>query len=380
MRFGWSDEQLQLTDMLHRFVADEHDFDHRRRRLRTADGSRTWSQLAELGLMALPFPEEMGGLSGSMLDIALVLEGLGRGLVIEPYVPTVILAGGVLRRVALTEQIGDVIANIADGKLRAAFAHGEAEGRYCRSYCATRAKEYGDAWRIDGQKSMVFGADEADLLIVLARSGGNVCDESGLNLFIIDRNAPGLSFRPVRNIDGSGAAEVVLDGVSVPAAARIDNGANTFTILNAVLDDACVAACAEMCGGATMLNTKTLAYLQERKAFGQELAGFQVLQHRLVDMKVAQEQCSAITLKAAQAIAEGHSAAAHTVAAAKHLVSEEARMIAKEAVQLHGAIGVTDELDISHYFRRIAVLANAFGDADHHLGRYAARQHPREAV
>ena len=380
MRFGWTDEQMQLMDMLRRFVGERHDFERRRARLESGDGRKIWSELAELGVLALPFPEECGGIGGTMLDLVIVCEAFGRGLVVEPFIASVVLAGGILRRLPASSDASGEIEAIAAGGRRLALANLEAAGRYNPAWCECRATGDGTGWKIEGRKSMILGGDEADRFVVLARVHGSTDDTAGLGLFMVDANAPDISVRTVRNIDGSGAAELEMRGVHVPLEARLDNGDDAFTLLRAGLDDATIAACAQMCGAVAALNAKTLEYLQERKAFGQSLAQFQAIQHRLVDMKVAEEQCAAITLKAAQSLAEGRASAAHTVAAAKHLVSEEAREVAKHAVQLHGAIGVTDELDISHYFRRIVVLASALGDADYHLARYAARPIEQEAA
>jgi alkylation response protein AidB-like acyl-CoA dehydrogenase len=370
MRFGWNEEQSQFADMLGKFIDNQHDFDRRRERLASGDGSAIWQELAELGVMAVPFSPEHGGIGGNLLDCVLVAEALGSGLVIEPWVATVLLGGGLIRRSARASDFGTVIAAVAAGDVRLSLAWTEPGSRHNPFWCEATAVADAQGWRLEGSKSMVFGGDEADQIIVLARTDGEVGDGDGLGLFLVDANAPGLSRRPVRNIDGSGAAELVLQAVSVPATARLDDGSDAPALLLAALDDATVSVCAEMCGALVALNRKTLDYLQQRKAFGQEIAKFQVVQHRLVDMRVAQEQCVAITLKAAQALAEAKPGARRWVHAAKHLVSEEAREIAKHAVQLHGAIGVSDELDISHYFRRIIVLAGALGDADHHLGRF----------
>ena len=372
MRFGWTDEQKQLRDMLQRFATERHDFDRRRERLASNDGAAIWAELAELGLMALPLPEEAGGIAGSMLDLVIVAEALGRGLLVEPYAPTIVLGAGILTRANLGDRREAMIEAVAAGERKLAFAYGEPRMRYAPERCTLATSRDGADWILNGKKAMVLGGDQADILIVLAREAGEPGDEDGLALFLVDADAIGLSTRRFNCIDGTGAAELLLENVRVASTDRIDDGSNALRLTRSVLNDAAVFACAEMCGAAASLNEKTLAYLQQRKAFGQEIVMFQSVQHRLVDMKVSEEQCVAITLKAAQALAEGHSGAAQSVAAAKHLVSEEAREIAKHAVQLHGAIGVTDELDISHYFRRIAVLAGAYGDVDHHLDRFTA--------
>jgi alkylation response protein AidB-like acyl-CoA dehydrogenase len=370
MRFGWSDNQRQLQDMVRRFVAERHDFDTRKARIAAGDGSAIWDALGELGLMALPFAEEDGGLNGGMLDMVLVMEAFGRGLIVEPYVPTVLLAGGLLRRASRTDRISALLASIAEGRHRLAFAWSEAASRYNAHWVECRTTRTATGWVLDGAKAMVPGGDEAQSFIILARTDGDAGDRDGLALFLIAGDAPGLSLRPIRNVDGTSAAEITLSAVACASEDRIDRDGEALSMVETVLADAAVASCAEMIGAITALNEKTAAYVRERKAFGQPIIQFQAIQHRLVDMLVSQEQAIAITLKAAESLDKDRPDALRTVSAAKHLVSEEARAVAKASVQMHGAIGTTDESDVSHYFRRIYALATQYGDADHHMRRY----------
>jgi len=372
MRFEWSDEQRQLQEMVRRLVAERHDFEARRRRIRDGDGGAMWSALAELGLLGLPFAETDGGIAGSMLDMALVMEAFGRGLVVEPYLSTVVLAGGILRRLPASARRDEWIARIIAGELRVALAHAESAGRYNPVWCETTARKVDGGFRIDGAKAMVAGGERADLLLVLARSDGAAGDEAGLDLFAVPRGAPGLHARPVRNIDGTGAAELAFADLRVAATDRLGPDGQAAAILRPALAEATVAACAQAVGAMAAVNEKTLRYALERKAFGQEIARFQAVQHKLVDMRVSEEQASAIMLKAAQALALGRADAPATVAAAKYLVNEEGRAIARQAVQLHGAIGITDELDISHYFRSIFAISLQLGDSNEQLSQYIA--------
>lgn len=370
MRFGWSDDQRQLQDMVRRFVAERHDFEVRKARIAANDGGAIWQAISELGLTALPFPEADGGLNGGALDMALVMEAFGRGLVVEPFVPTVLLAGGLLRRAPRTYRITALLAGIIEGRHKLAFAWSEAASRYNPQRVACRAARAADGWVLDGTKTMIPGGDEAEFFVVLARTDGNAGDADGLALFLLPADAPGLSRRPIRNVDGTGAAEITLSGVALASGDRIDSEGDASAMVETVLADATIASCAELIGAMAALNEKTLTYVRERKAFGQPVIQFQALQHRLVDMHISQEQATAITLKAAESLDKGRPDAWRTISAAKHLVSEEARTVAKLAVQMHGAIGTTDEFDVSHYFRRIYALATQFGDADYHMRRY----------
>lgn len=370
MRFAWDEQQQMLRDTVQRFVADKNDFETRRTRIARGSAPELWSELAELGILAVPFDEEDGGLGGGALEVAIVMEAFGRGLMTEPYVPSVLLGGGILRHAGNPQQREEWTASLVAGETRLAFGFAEPESRYNLAQVATRAAARGEGYIVSGTKSVVLGAQHADHCFVTARTSGEIGDEDGVSILLVPLNAPGVTLRPYLCMDGMPAAELSLSEVELGPEALFGELGKGHEIAARVIDEATVAICAEAVGCITALNEKCLQYAQTRKAFGQPIVEFQAIQHRLVDMRLAAEMASAITLKAASSLASGSADATRAVAACKAQVGEEAMFIAKAAVQLHGAIGTTEELDIGHYFRRIMAVQSTFGNADHHTQRY----------
>jgi len=371
MNFNYTEEQLALQDTLRRFIAKDYAFEHRRATAESADGfdRSAWKTFADFGILALPFPEDFGGISehgGTAVDTMLVMEMLGRGLALEPYMSTVVLCGGLIRDAGGAAQKEALLPAIAGGELMLALAHDEPGGRYEIDRVATTATPTDGGWQLDGAKVVVLGAPSADKLIVSARDG------KGLSLFLVDAKAAGVSMRTYPTQDGARAADVKLAKVAVGADALIGTAGNALPAIERAIDYANAALCAEAVGIMSALNEVTLEYLKTRKQFGVPIGNFQALQHRMADMVIATEQArSMATLAAVRADSPDAAERSRAVAAARAYIGTQARFVGQQAVQLHGGMGVVDELNVSHYFKRLTMIGLTFGDVDFHLGRFS---------
>ncbi len=371
MDFNYTEEQLALQDTLRRFIAKDYGFEHRRALAKSADGfdRSAWKTFADFGILALPFPEDFGGISehgGNAVDTMLVMEMLGRGLALEPYVSTVVLCGGLIRDAGSAAQKKALLPAIAGGELMLALAHFEPGARYELDHVATTATAAGSGWRLDGAKAVVLGGPSADKLIVSARAG------KGLSLFLVDAKASGVTLRAYPTQDGARAADVKLAGVKVGADALLGTAGAALPVIERALDYANAALCAEAVGIMSALNEVTLEYLKTRKQFGVPIGKFQALQHRMADMVIATEQArSMATLAAVRVDSRDAAERSRSVAAAKAYVTQSARLVGQQAVQLHGGMGVVDELNVAHYFKRLTMIGLTFGDADYHLGKFS---------
>ena len=374
MDFRISEEQTALQDSLKRYLAKDYSFEKRRELLRAPEGfSRdAWRQYAEFGVLALPFPEDAGGLGGSAVDTMVVMEAFGPALVLEPYLATVVLAGGLVRDAGSGGQKQSLLPAVAEGRLLLAFAHGEPGVRYDLDHVATTARADGEGWVLDGAKAVVLHGAAADRLIVSARSAGGARDAKGISLFIVERDAPGVSVRGYPTQDGSPAADIVLESVRVPKDALLGARDQALPAIERAVDYANAALCAEAVGIMAALNAATLEYLKTRKQFGVPIGKFQALQHRMVDMTIAAEQArSMMYLAAVRADSADAGERRRALAAAKAFIGQAARFVGQQAVQLHGGMGVTDELIVSHWFKRLTAIDLTFGDADHQLARFS---------
>lgn len=373
MDFDLTDEQRQLADSVGKLLADDYSFDKRKGYLKQAGGSAAlWQSYADLGLLGLPFDEADGGFGGGPTELMLVMEALGRSLVIEPYLPTVVLGGTAIRVAGSAEQRKRILPKLVEGGLKLAFAHGEAEARYDLSDVTTTARPSGSGWVIDGAKSVVQGGSVADLLIVSARMSGARDDPDGISLFIIAADAKGVSRKSYRLRDGTDAADIVLSGVEVPAGDLLGKPGEGFTVVQRVTEAGIAAVAAEAVGAMEVIQAMTLDYLKTRKQFGRAIGQFQALQHRAADMLIALEQGRSMAMLATMApgIADKVERA-RNLAMAKAGIGRAARFVSQNAIQLHGGIGMTDEYAVGHYFRRLMVIEHCFGDTDHHLATVA---------
>jgi pimeloyl-CoA dehydrogenase small subunit len=368
MDFDLTDEQRLLKDSVDRLIADQYQFEQRKKYLAEPNGwsAAVWSRYAEIGLLGLPFPEAQGGFGGGAVETMIVMEAFGRGLVLEPYFPTVILGGGLLRRAGTDAQRAALVPAVVSGTLKLAFAHIERHSRYDLADVATTARKDGDGYVLNGAKSVVLHGDCADRIFVTARTGGSQRDRGGVGLFLVDASASGVQRRFYPTQDGLRAAELTLTNLRVPADAVF--GADCLPAIEHAVDEAIAALCAEAVGTMQAMHETTLEYLKTRQQFGRPIGSFQVLQHRSVDMLVALEQARSMAMFAA--VMAGDTDATErrrAIAAAKVQIGRSGRHIGQEAIQLHGGIGMTMEYKVGHYFKRMTMIDQMFGDADAHL-------------
>lgn len=367
MDFDLTEEQTMLKDALDRLLKDAYGFEQRRKYMAEPAGysADMWNAYAEMGLMALPFAEEDGGLAGTPVETMIVMESLGRVLALEPYFATVVLGGGALRAAASSDQKAELIPQIAEGSLKLALAHTERNSRYDLNHVETKAAKDGDGWRLTGQKSVVLHGEAADKIVVVARTAGDIRDENGIGLFIIDANGEGVARRGYVTQDGSRAAEIRLEHARGEALGDPEAG---LPALRSVVDGALAALAAESVGVMSAMHELTLDYLKVRKQFGTPIGAFQVLQHKAVDMYVAIEQARSITLYATMmADSDDTDARAQAMHAAKAEIGRGGRFVGENAIQLHGGVGMTMEYAVGHYFKRMTMIDTQFGDGDFHL-------------
>jgi alkylation response protein AidB-like acyl-CoA dehydrogenase len=370
--FNYSNEQIALQETLRRFISRDYGFERRRELARSDLGfsAEAWAQYAELGLLSLSFPEEFGGLGGNAVDIMLVMEQIGRGLLLEPFLSSVVICGGLICDAGSDSLKANLLPRIGRGELKLALACYEAAGRYDLSRLACTAVRNGGGWRLSGQKIVVLDAPSADYFLVSARGGGDA--ESAGSLFLVERGTAGLSLRSYPTQSGHRAADLRLDDVVVGADALIGAPGGGLAMVERAVDKGIAALCAESVGIIAALNETTLNYLKTRKQFGVPIGKFQALQHRMADMFIAAEQSRSMAVNAAvYADSEDVAVRRRAVSGAKAYIGRAARLVGQEAVQMHGAMGVVDDVIVSHYFKRLTMIDMSFGDVDHHLARFS---------
>lgn len=371
MDFSFTEEQSMLRDTVASYLADHYSFDQRRAMLAKEPhwSPAIWKAFAEeLGILGAPFSEELGGLGGGPIENMIVMEELGKALVVEPYMGTVVIGGGFLKHSG-NAHAAELIGKIIAGEAIFAFAYAEPQGRYNLADLKTTAKKDGGSYVLNGHKAVVIGAPYATHLIVTARTGGGQRDAQGVSVFIVPKDAAGVTTRDYPTVDGFRASEVTLENVKVAADALLGPEGNGLPLVEKVVDEAIAATCAEACGVLRKLHEGTLEYTKQRKQFGQPISAFQVLQHRMVDMFIQVEQSISMTYMATIKLTdEGERAKA--AAAAKVQIGKACKFVGQNAIQLHGGMGMTDEMAIGHYFKRATMIESAFGSTDHHLARY----------
>jgi len=373
MDFAFTEEQTLLRNSVQRYLADNYKYEDWRKFTRGDAGRdpKHWAQFAELGLFAAALPEEHGGLGGGALETMVVMEEFGRTLVVEPYVPTVVIGGGALKYGGNDAQKAEWLPKIASGETMMAFAFAEPSGRYNLADLSTTAKKQGGNYVLSGQKAVVIGAPWADQLIVTARTGGGRRDEKGVSVFLVDKKTRGVSLRDYPTMDGSRASEITFENVEVPADRLIGEADGGLALIERVTDEAIAATCAEATGAMKVLVDATVEYSKTRKQFGVPIGKFQVLQHRMVDMFVNYEQAISMTLMVTLKLDESAAERKRAASAAKVQIGNSGRFVGQGAVQVHGGMGMTDELNVGHYFKRLTMIDTLYGSVDHHLKRYA---------
>ena len=375
MNFELSEEQQLLQDSVARFVQDNYALENRTKLVASKTGFSEdhWKTMAELGWFALPFAEAQGGFGGNQIDTMVVMEQIGKGLVLEPFFASVVLGGGVLKRAGSEAQIAELVPGLIDGSKQLTLAYAEEQARFDLHDVTTTARADGDGFVLNGHKSMVANAETASHIIVSARTSGGQIDENGISLFVVAADAEDVTLKNFPTVDGLRASEVTFKDVKLGADSLIGELDGGFSVLNAVANDAILALCAEAVGCMEVLYKDTVAYTQEREQFDHPLSDFQVLQHRMVEMFMEYEQCRSLLFRATLEAAQGDSEEAQRcVHALKHMVGKMGIFIGESAVQLHGGMGMTEELRIGHYFKRLLVIDAQFGNADYHLHRFAA--------
>ncbi len=370
MDFSFTEEQTLLKDSFQRFLQDAYGFEDYRKIIETEQGysADTWAQMGDLQWQGLPFSDADGGLGYGHIELLLLAEEMGRGLCVEPYMANVVLAGQTIAKLASAEQKSALLPGLMDGSRQISLAHAELGGRYQALWCETSASEQGDSWTLKGHKSMVLNAPNADQFLVVARISGATDEATGLGVFLIDKDASGVSLKANKVLGGGVAGELSLNNV---AAQRL--GGEAGEVIEDVLDLATAYSCADAYGAMQALLAKTAEYSKTRKQFGMPLGAFQVLQHRMVDMFIEVQQSQSMILMVMLRLSDSDRAARQkAVAACKAYMHKASKYVAQQAVQLHGGIGVTEELDIGHYFRRLTAFGSLFGDRTHQLRRLAA--------
>ena len=372
MDFNFTDEQTMVRDSVARYLADTYDFETR---MKVVNGDAGWNPAVwkafaeELGILGASFSEAHGGLGGGAIDNMVIMEEAGKALVIEPYLSTVVIGGGFLKR-AGGGNADAVIPQIIAGQAVIAFAYAEPQGRYNLADLRTTARKDGDSYVVNGHKAVVRDAPFATHYIVTARSAGAQRDADGITVLLIPADTPGITRRDYPTVDGGRASEVYFENVRADADQRLGDEGGALPLIEAVVDEAIAAVCAEAAGVTRRLHEGTLDYARQRKQFGRPIAEFQVLQHRMVDMFMEVEQAVSMTFSATLNLGEAAPKRARAVSAAKNKIARACRIVGQGAVQIHGGIGISNELAIGHYFKRATMIEGQFGDADYHLKRY----------
>lgn len=379
MNFSFTEEQQMLQDSAARFVGQDYSFDRRQQDVGRTTGfdPELWQQFADLGWLAVPFEEEHGGFGGNATDLMLLMEQMGKGLVAAPYLATVLLFGKLVEAGTVGDLRDDLLTRVIAGQLQGGVAFMERQARYALADTSTRASRTAAGFELSGEKTLVLNGPVADKLIVSARTGGAQQDEAGISLFLLDRTTPGLELTDFRLMDGQPVANLRLTRVQVTADQLVGPENEGLALLQRVIDEALPGVCAEALGLMTHLTNTTIEYTRARKQFGVAIGSFQVLQHRMVDMFTACEEIRSLLYRAVcSADKPGTAEHRRNLHALKVLTGRRGKRVGNEAIQLHGGMGITDELDVGHYVKRLMVLNSLFGDADYHQQQLATLSLP----
>ena len=374
MNFELSEEQKMIQQSVERFVQENYDLTNRVKISSEDPGysQEYWTAMAELGWLGLAFSEEEGGFGGNQIDTLVLMEQFGKGLVLEPFLANIVLGGGAIKRGGSPAIKESILPNLIEGNLQVTLAYAEEQSRFDIEDVATAAREDGSNFIINGKKSMVLNAESADKIVVVTRTSGSQVDEDGISLFLVDATSKGIERENFPTVDGLRASEITFTDVEVPSDNLIGEKDKGFSILQAVVNDAILALSAEAVGAMEVLYKDTVEYTQQREQFDHPLSDFQVLQPRMVDMFMEYEQCKSLLLRATMETVQDPILAQRTVHALKHLIGKSGIFVGESAVQLHGGMGVTEELRIGHFFKRLLVIDSQFGNSDFHLDKFTS--------
>lgn len=373
MDFSFSEEQKLLQDSVQRFIQNSYAFDARQKIVESESGysEQNWKEFAELGWLALPFSEEAGGFGGTAIETMILMEEFGKGLVVEPYISSVLLGGHCLAEGGSANHREGLLADMIAGSKKLALAFVEPQARFNVANVTTRASGSGP-YKLSGKKSVVLGGPSADAFIIPARTSGDDADRDGISLFVVDAAASGLSRRDYRTVDEHQASEIMLDGVEVTGDDLLGEKDGGLPLLESAIAQGILAVSAEAVGAMEVMYKTTVDYCQTREQFGQPIGKFQVLQHRMVDMFMEHEQTKSLLYMAAMKMDQGNAEeSAKALSALKVRVGKGGRFVGQSAIQLHGGMGMTEEMAVGHYFKRVTAIDTLFGNHDYHLRKYA---------
>ena len=374
MDFTFNEEQTMIQDQVEQFIQKEYDWETRQE-LSNSDlgfGTHNWKTFAELGWLGIAVSEKNGGFGGSSIETMLIMEEFGKGLVVEPFLETVVMSAGILDKHGTDDQKNQVLNSVINGEMHLALAYAEPQSRFNLSDVVTEAKEDGDNFVINGFKSVVMNGPSANKIIISARTSGTQLEDKGISLFLVDSDIEGLTKSDYKTVDGRKASDINLENVIVSNSCLIGSLNAGFDILDDAIDRSILAISAEAVGAMEILYKTTVEYTKTREQFGTPIGKFQVLQHRMVDMFMEYEQCKSLLYMATMKNEESAPDAKKAISGLKYQVGKAGKFVGQQSVQLHGGMGVTDELNVGHYFKRLTTIGTIFGNADFHLKQYTS--------
>ena len=373
MDFNFNEEQTLIQSQVAQFIQRDYEWEKRQVLVASDLGfsSENWKTFAELGWLGISLSEKSGGFGGSALESMIIMEEFGKGLVVEPFLETVILCSGLIDSCGNEEQKADLLGPVISGEMHLALGFTEPQSRFNLADVTTEAKKKNGDYLVSGFKSVVMNGPNADKLIISARTSGKQDDKEGISLFVIDKNLEGVSLRNYPTVDGRRASEVTLENVIIPSSSLLSEEGKGYQHLEGAIDGATLAICAEAVGAMEVLYKTTVEYTKTREQFGQAIGKFQVLQHRMVDMFMEYEQSKSLLYMATIKNVEGSKDAKKAISGLKYQVGKAAKFIGQQSVQLHGGMGVTEELNVGHFFKRLTTIITIFGNTDYHLKRYS---------
>ena len=374
MDFTFNEEQTMIQDQVEQFIQKEYDWETRQE-LSNSDlgfGTHNWKTFAELGWLGIAVSEKNGGFGGSSIETMLIMEEFGKGLVVEPFLETIVMSAGILDKHGTDEQKNEIISSVINGEMHLALAYAEPQSRFNLSDVVTEAKVDGENFVINGFKSVVMNGPSANKIIISARTSGTQLENKGISLFLIDSDIEGLTKSDYKTVDGRKASDINLENVIVSKNSLIGSLNEGFDILDEAIDRSILAISAEAVGAMEILYKTTVEYTKTREQFGTPIGKFQVLQHRMVDMFMEYEQCKSLLYMATMKNEESAPDAKKAISGLKYQVGKAGKFVGQQSVQLHGGMGVTDELNVGHYFKRLTTIGTIFGNADFHLKQYTS--------